>query len=226
MGGDETSLVSVINNYYKPGPAMLERNWKLYKPRNGPYELYDLDTDPGEVFVLATIRTDIVDLMAPKLDAWVATLPDAYNKDDVISPLPPDANAGADQEVFDLDGDNFDPVTLDASDSSDPDGYIPGCIWRQDGEVIAITDGPTVSLPLGTHAVEAEVTDYAGNTSFDDVTITVSPTPDMGITDLSLFGAYWLGNCDSPNWCESMDINHDYRVNMPDFAFLANLGNP
>lgn len=208
------------------GPAMLAGNWKLHKPRNSPYELYDVDTDPGESNNLATVRTDIVDLMAPKLDIWLATLPDAYDKDDVVSPLPPVASAGDDQEVFDLDGDTFEPVTLDASGSSDPDGYISGCIWRKGGEIIAVTDGPTVNLPVGMHVLEVEVTDYAGNASFDDVTITVSGGRDMGIEDLSLFATYWLGNCGSPDWCESIDTNHDHFVDMSDFGFLGALWNP
>jgi N-acetylgalactosamine-6-sulfatase len=204
-------------------PAMLEGNWKLHRPKKTPYELYDLDTDPGEVNNLATVRVDILDAMTPKLDAWVATLPGAYLKGDVNSPMFPVADAGVDQQVFDLDSDGFEPITLDASDSNDPDGYISGCIWRENGEVIAVADGPTVSLSLGTHVLEVEATDYHGNTAFDNVTITVSASSGLGAADLSLLCSYWLGYCQGPEWCGSMDTNHDNGVDLLDLSFLANL---
>lgn len=208
------------------GPAMLEGKWKLHRPKNDPDQLYDLDADPGENINLATIRSDIVTAMNPKLDAWLATLPTAYDKNDVVSPLSPAANAGGDQQVYDLDGDGAEPITLDASGSSDPDGYISGCIWREDGQIIALTDGPTVSLPLGTHTIEVEVTDYAGNTAFDSVTITISTSPGLGPTDLTTFCTYWFNDCTAPEWCESMDTNHNKKVNLFDFANLTNLWTP
>ncbi len=207
-------------------PAMLEGKWKLHDTKN-VLELYDLETDPSESINLATTRSDIVDVMLPKLDAWRATLPTSYDKTDPpVTPLSPSASAGADQQIYDLDSDGAEPVTLDASASSDPDGYISGYIWRESGQIIGLTDGPTVSLALGAHTIEVEVTDYAGNTDFDTVTITISTSPGLGIDDLRQLCTYWLNDCSAPNWCQSMDTNHDKKVNLQDFADLTNLWTP
>ncbi len=50
-----------------------------------------------------------------------------------------------------------------------------------------------------------------------------SPPAATGFEQLSLFALYWLSQCDSPDWCEYMDIDMKHTVDMKDFAHLANM---
>ncbi|QCC47509.1 PKD domain-containing protein [Halobellus limi] len=92
---------------------------------------------------------------------------------------PPTADAGEDQTVVEEAS-----VTLDASDSTDPDDDSLAYAWTQ-------TDGPNVSLPDSSAAdpsftapdvdeettltFEVEVSDGEGGTDTDEVTVTVLP---------------------------------------------------
>jgi len=88
---------------------------------------------------------------------------------------PPTADAGPDQTV-----DEGDIVTLDGSNSSDPDDGISSYLWtRTDGPSINLSD-PASSKPSftatsgGTLQFELKVTDKGGLFSTDTVIITVS----------------------------------------------------
>lgn len=87
---------------------------------------------------------------------------------------PPVADAGEDQTV-----DCPDPVMLDGSGSSDPDSTegtnddIVSFEWYLGDEMIAEGETAEVELPLGEHVITLKVTDKAGATDTDDVTITV-----------------------------------------------------
>ena len=97
---------------------------------------------------------------------------------------PPVANAGADITV-----ETGQPITLDGSGSSDPDGSLVSYEWRAaSGEGIK-SASPTLalgSLPIGTYTATLIVTDSQSNTATDTMTITVVeattpvPTPDPG----------------------------------------------
>ncbi|MCP4344156.1 MAG: hypothetical protein GY795_01345 [Desulfobacterales bacterium] len=103
---------------------------------------------------------------------------------------PPVADAGPDQTV-----EQGKTVTLDGSNSSDPDGWIVSYFWRQtDGAVMTLSD-PGVVKPkfiaengeLGGEAVTFElvVTDNGGMSSSDRVTVNITsenrpPTSDAG----------------------------------------------
>jgi N-acetylgalactosamine-6-sulfatase len=62
--------------------AMREGKWKLHvgARRAGEIELYDLSVDPSESRNIADEHPDVVARMTAKLEAWVAELPEQYEK--------------------------------------------------------------------------------------------------------------------------------------------------
>lgn len=87
---------------------------------------------------------------------------------------PPVADAGEDQNVNDTDGNDYETVTLDGTDSSDSDGTIVSYVWSEDAMEIATGETASVDLAVGTHTVTLVVTDSDGGTSSDDVVVTVT----------------------------------------------------
>ena len=104
----------------------------------------------------------------------------------------PIARAGNDRTIVDTDGRPGENVTLDASQSSDPEGDVLTYQWFAGGR-LPIATGVTanVNLPDGVNTITLEVTDESGQVSSDDIVITVSPTaipvanagPDRTIAD-------------------------------------------
>jgi hypothetical protein len=93
----------------------------------------------------------------------------------------PLAVAGEDRIVADTDGLAGENVTLDGSQSSDPDGTIVSYEWVV-GSSTVIANGATaeVRLPDGPQTITLRVTDDAGGVATDSITITVAvPTPSM-----------------------------------------------
>ena len=64
-------------------------------------------------------------------------------------------------------------MTLNGSTSSDVDGTIVSYDWREGATLIASGVSPQVTLTVGTHSIELTVTDDAGATAVDTVSITV-----------------------------------------------------
>jgi len=97
---------------------------------------------------------------------------------------PPTANAGPNRTVTDADDSGAEPVTLDGTDSYDPDGVIVSYRWTEGGAQIAAGAAPTVTLAVGTHTITLTVTDDDGLTDSDQVQITVlaPAAPDLAIT--------------------------------------------
>jgi hypothetical protein len=87
--------------------------------------------------------------------------------------LPPNADAGEDQIVTGSDGNGSVQVTLDGSDSADPNGSIVSYVWFEGGNQIATGVKPTVSLSVGRHIITLTVTDNTGLTDTDAIAITV-----------------------------------------------------
>ena len=61
---------------------MPEGKWKLHlrSRERREIELYDLSVDPSESQNVAEEHPDVVARMTAKLEAWVAELPDEYEK--------------------------------------------------------------------------------------------------------------------------------------------------
>ena len=110
-----------------------------------------------------------------RLDSWTAH--GGLNIHNALSlgltNLSPIANAGPDQTVVDTGADNVESVTLDGSQSSDPDGSIVTYEWREGSTFVAFGATPSVFLSVGTHTLTLQVTDDHGATASDTVAITV-----------------------------------------------------
>jgi outer membrane autotransporter protein len=108
----------------------------------------------------------------------------------VNGPVPPIANAGADQTLNDTNGQPGETVTLNGSGSTDPDGTIASYEWIRfiDADTIEpLGNGQTitVTLPDGVNDVRLNVIDNAGNRDTDSVVVTVNrasllPTANAG----------------------------------------------
>jgi len=135
---------------------------------------------------------------------------------------PPVADAGADITVVDVDLDGFEPVTLNGSLSSDPDGSIVSHQWREAGLPLAGGVSPLVTLAVGAHTIDLTVIDEAGATASDVVVVTVEagtpppppPTTDLGTPDSRLESNHvWSGSFDSAMFGASVadagDVNGD-----------------
>jgi outer membrane autotransporter protein len=89
--------------------------------------------------------------------------------------LPPTANAGADQNVPDRDAQPGELVTLNGSDSVDPDGQIVSYRWTNSAnQTIATGATPTVRLPDGLQTLTLLVTDNTGASASDTVSIRIT----------------------------------------------------
>ncbi|NQT29717.1 MAG: PKD domain-containing protein, partial [Candidatus Saganbacteria bacterium] len=75
-------------------------------------------------------------------------------------------------------------ITLDGSQSTDPDGNIVSYLWQEGITTVGAGVTPTVPFAIGTHAVTLTVTDDDGASATDDVVITVNenqpPIADAG----------------------------------------------
>ena len=110
--------------------------------------------------------------------------------------LPPTADAGPDQTV-ECAASTGTPVTLDGSGSSDPDGDALTFSWagpfpEGGGTVSGVS--PTVTLPLGTHAITLTVSDGNGGSDTDVVEISVGDTTPPGLTVQNVPITLWPPN--------------------------------
>jgi serine protease len=115
--------------------------------------------------------------------------------------IPPVSDAGSDQ-TLECECADGTQVTLDGSGSSDENGDPLTYTWSIGAEVIAGPSGSpttTVTLPLGVHVITLTVSDPDGQSSTDDVTITIVDTTPPTLIVNSKPTMLW-----SPN--------HDYRT--------------
>ncbi len=101
--------------------------------------------------------------------------------------VPPVAEAGPAQTVSDVDENCIENVTLSGS-ATDGNGSVVSYAWSDDCVQIATGSSAAVSLGVGTHEIVLTVTDDAGNTAVDIVTITVDGTIDHGCADTDADG--------------------------------------
>jgi len=124
-------------------------------------------------------------------DGQLGSGPDVDNSDpnwvDSNAPLgicsPPFANAGPDQTVY-VDSNCMTLVTLDGSDSNDPDGDELTYSWFMDGVEIAAGVSPTIELSLGEYIIELIVNDGFDDSLPDELVITVldATPPDFNLS--------------------------------------------
>ena len=96
-------------------------------------------------------------------------VPDATTT--VVANQPPVADSGPDQ-IVSVDSNCMASVTLDGSDSSDPDGDPLTYTWTWDsGSAIGVS--PTIQLPLGASTITLVVNDGTADSEPDTVGITV-----------------------------------------------------
>lgn len=102
---------------------------------------------------------------------------------------PPIADAGPDQYVVDTSsgGWGVEPVTLDGTDSYDPDGMLTAYSWKEGETEIATSSTPVVNLAVGSHTINLVVTDNNSTGSpGDEVEVeVVSPTAAVFRVDTS-----------------------------------------
>ena len=99
---------------------------------------------------------------------------------------PPVADAGSNQTVTDSDNSGSETVSLNGSNSYDPDGSIVSYVWTESGNQIATGQTPSVSLSVGTHSITLTVTDNDNATDTDGVTVTVNAGSTGGDVDIWL----------------------------------------
>lgn len=87
----------------------------------------------------------------------------------------PVANAGPDLSRVDADGDDFEVILLNGSDSRDVDGSIAEYTWFEKGDPITSGMETRHSFAVGVHDVTLVVADDRGATDFDDVEVVVVP---------------------------------------------------
>ncbi len=83
------------------------------------------------------------------------------------------AAAGADQIIQDENGDSWEFVTLDASESSAGAEPIVQWLWSEAGEEIGQEEQVNLSVGLGSHLIELKVLTEAGLSATDEVLIQV-----------------------------------------------------
>jgi hypothetical protein len=78
-----------------------------------------------------------------------------------------------------MDGSGDEPVSLDGTGSSDPEGGVLTYVWSIDGAVTATDATATITIPVGTRTVRLTVTDPRGATATDEVVMQIdAPPPD------------------------------------------------
>jgi len=89
----------------------------------------------------------------------------------------PVADAGPDQRLADEDRDGVEPVTLDGTGSTDPNGTIVSYLWDEGGAPLGSGATLGVSLATGVHTITLTVNDDEGESDTDTVEINLRVVP-------------------------------------------------
>ena len=115
---------------------------------------------------------------------------------------PPVAVAGADQVIVDMDNSGSATFTVDGSASFDLDGFIVDYAWLEGETLLGTSPVLTAALPAtGDHGLVLTVTDDAGITRGDFVTVRVEGVDDVQV----LFDGFTSG-FDFGNWVIGGDV--------------------
>ena len=86
----------------------------------------------------------------------------------------PTADAGEDLVIEDMDSNGSEQVSLDASNSSDPDGTLVSYLWSVADTDIGSGETLNTTFNVGAHEVVLTVTDNFGSTATDSSTVFVA----------------------------------------------------
>lgn len=159
-----------------------EDGFKIERSTNG-VDFTQIDTVSANVTSYDNTALNSNTTYYYKVRAYNSYGDSAYTNTDSDTTLniEPVAIAGEDINVIDTDGDGYALVTLDASSSYDPDGYILFYEWDDIyGPIVETTSSSSVqvSLAVGTYDVILYVTDNNYDFTADYITITVTdPAP-------------------------------------------------
>jgi len=117
--------------------------------------------------------------------------------------MPPVANAGYDQVVYDELLDGYETVTLDGSGSGDEDGTIDSWVWKEGETQIATGETANVSLSVGTHTITLTVTDNDDEARTDTVIVVVSSVSECEIYCMRPEGTSY-GTGDGSDWANAL----------------------
>jgi hypothetical protein len=146
-----------------------------------------LSQNPGATLsqVREVIRSNAVDILDPNGVGDSLVGYDVYSGFGrmrmVVTTLTPDPNetpvadAGRDQNIQDKGKPGEERVTLDGSESYDPNGNIVSYDWLEDSQQIATGETATLKLPVGSHTITLRITDDQFAISEDQVTIEITP---------------------------------------------------
>ncbi len=117
------------------------------------------------------------------------------------------------------------------SSAHDSDGVLVSATWDFGDEETSDEISPlhTYAAP-GTYLVSCSIEDDDGVSITDwgycqvpgPIPGDSEPDGDVDIMDLAFFSLRWLRNdCDAPDWCDRADMNFSHRVDIVDFALMA-----
>ena len=175
VSGDVTIEVSTTDDNGVVEAKFYVDDVYLGKDTSEPYSWIWDSTSVGDG--THTIKATAVDTASQETSDSIDVTVDNTND-------PPIADAGPDQTVTDLNGDNYESVDLDGSNSYDPDGSITAYEWTEGATVLGSAAIITYDFSVGTHTVTLTVTDNEGATDSDECIINVvanqDPVADAG----------------------------------------------
>ncbi len=98
------------------------------------------------------------------------------------------ANAGTNQTVSDSDDDGTENVTLSGDLSTDSEGTIDSYIWTEYGDQIGTGLTPLISFSVGTHTITLTITNDAGLSATDTITVIVEDATQDNTYDVDDLG--------------------------------------
>ncbi len=121
----------------------------------------------------------------------------------ITNNIAPVANAGVDQTIGDGNGDGFELVTLNGTNSTDTDGTIDSYQWSETGSVLSTNATFSLLLSVGTHTFTLKVKDNGGTETLDTVVITIG----TNFVPIANAGANQTKSDGNGNGFESVTLN-------------------